>query len=192
MAAQKAPSASAIAFTPTGTVAASNVQDAIAEVASEAGGGFTPVACLLAREADFNVHDVAGYPVLWDALYDDLWNQEPLMSIPDGLGLTFAFDGSSSRVTAAEAGVWAFSYYAIRQVDASLACRLVLGGIGPNFPWVQQNNAGSPVVDPYIAASLTLSLPAGAHIDHTIETLVVATANPHNVQQVQLTIVRLA
>jgi hypothetical protein len=41
VAAQKAPSASGIAFTPTGTVSATNVQAAIAEVAAEATGGGT-------------------------------------------------------------------------------------------------------------------------------------------------------
>lgn len=43
MAATKTPSASGIAFTPTGTVAATNVQAAIAEVAAEAGAGSAPI-----------------------------------------------------------------------------------------------------------------------------------------------------
>lgn len=61
--ASAAHAASAISFSPTGTVAATNVQSAIAEVASEAGGG--------GSSPSFNVFDVTDYGAIGNGSADD-------------------------------------------------------------------------------------------------------------------------
>lgn len=152
-----------------------------------------PVACVLACDAPFTIHDVGGHDVLWDALYDDLWNLDPLLVIPEGLGLTFAFDGSSSLIVPDEDGVWMLSYFAERGGDVTWAGRLRVGGVGLNFPWVQQlDTAADANGSPYLAGAIATPLPAGTQITHQIMNDRVASAGAYNCNQVYLSIVRHA
>lgn len=157
------------------------------------GGGFTPVSCLLARDADFDIKAIGDYDVLWDALYDNYWDLNPLAAIPAGLGLAFAVNGSSSLVAPTEAGVWAFSYFGERAADVGWAGSLRLG-FGINLPWIQQLNAvGSANGYPFLNGSITVPLPSGTQITHQVATVTAAaTGGPYVCAQMYLSIVRLA
>lgn len=94
MAAQKTPAASAIAFTPTGTVAATNVQAAIAEVAAEAGGAL-PEQWTVSEAAE----DVGSLDIQTDALnaHFRLRNSSDHNATID-LGVSDGGDGAVSAV----------------------------------------------------------------------------------------------
>lgn len=155
-------------------------------------GGSQPVACLLACNTNFNVHDAGAHDVLWDALYDNFWDFNPLASIPDGLGLTFAFDGSSSLIVPTEAGTWALSYFAERVADTNWGGEFAVGGVGLSFPFVQPRiGTGTSQGTPFMAGSLTAPLPSGTQLTHQVVTDNAASSAPSNVVQVFLSIVRL-
>jgi hypothetical protein len=157
------------------------------------GGGSQAVACVLARDAPFDIHDAGNYDILWDALYDDLWNLDPLAAIPDGLGLTFAFDGTSSLIVPTVNGIWSLSYFANRVADAAWAGTVRNGGLGLNFPWTQQLNAvGTDNGDPFLAATFTGPIPSGAQMTHQVSVITNAAGSPYTCYQVYLSIVRHA
>lgn len=157
------------------------------------GGGSTAVACVLACDAAFTIHDVGNYNVLWDALYDDLWNLDPLVAIPVGLGLTFAFDGSSSLIVPTVDGIWSLSYYAERAQETAWGGSLRNGGLGVNFPWVQQlKGDGNANGVPYLAGTIATPIPTGAQMTHQIATVTAAgSGGAYTCNQVYLSIVRL-
>lgn len=68
------PAASAVSFTPTGTVAATNVQAAIAEVASEAGSAstvsFTPTGTIAATDVQAAIAEVASEAAVSSAVFE--------------------------------------------------------------------------------------------------------------------------
>lgn len=169
----------------------------VTNIADEsAGGGSQPVACVLARDAAFDIRAAGNYDVLWDALYDNFWDLTPLVAIPAGLGLDFDFDGSSSLVVPTEAGFWTLSYFATRDQDIAWAGSFVIG-IGINLPWLQEKLYDNPAGDltqgtPYMAGTLTTPLPAGAQLTHQVATAVTASAGSSTCTQVYLSIVRHA
>lgn len=73
-------------------------------------GGSQAVHCVLARDNPFDVRTVGDHPILWDALYDNYMDFNTLLSIPDGLGLDFVFDGTSADIETTEDGIWTFTY----------------------------------------------------------------------------------
>jgi hypothetical protein len=156
-------------------------------------GGSSAVGCVLARDAAFDIHVVGNYDILWDALYDDLWNLDPLAAIPDGLGLTFAFDGSSSLVVPDEAGIWSLSYTANRAVDTGWAGSIRNGGLGINFPWAQQlDSTGIGNGEPFLSSTYAGPIPSGAQMTHQVATTTDAASSPYICDQVYLSVVRHA
>lgn len=145
----------------------------------------TAVSCVLAREADITVTDVANYDVDWDKLYDNLWDQNELLAIPAGLGLDFDFDGSADLVVPTESGVWSLSYFGTRDPDDTWSGSVRLGGIGINIPWADI------IVTPFMSGAFTGALPAGTQLTNQVATTRAGTT-PTKVTQVYLSIVRIA
>lgn len=150
------------------------------------GGGFQPVSVIAATAAGIDVHAAANVPVHWTEIADNEWDFNTLAALPAGLGISFAFDGSSATMTTTVAGVWAFSYAVSFPMDATY-----LGQIGLPYSSFQTVTAGLSAASAFPACAATVELPAGAASTCSIVTLVGATANPYTVFP-NLSIVRLA
>jgi hypothetical protein len=123
---------------------------------------------------------------MFDMLSDNEWEFNALTAIPSGLGLSFAFDGSSANITTTAAGTWAFTFaFATPGADAGIrgVTTLPFAGYGSQF---------GPIAGGITAglAGTVLALPAGASSAAGINVLVGATANPYTVFP-NLCIVRL-
>jgi hypothetical protein len=151
--------------------------------AAETGGG--AVGCTLRRSA-LNIHDSANYPISFDALVDNLWNTNPLAAIPDGLGLSFSFDGSSPDFLTTEDGVWSFSLFARGNSDDA-----TWKG-DTQIPFIEVSSHFDFVGSQYGSVlSSTFSMPAGTGVDQcVISTNTDATHDPFAVT-LDLIIVRL-
>lgn len=161
--------------------------DVLAAIASRGGGGggFAPVSCVIARDAATAIRTVGDHAILWDALYDNYSDFNTLDDIPDGLGLDFAFDGSSAEITTTTAGVWAFSYTGIvLQADnawqGSFDTRF-----GAEAPQV------SPGVGDSILPAVTLALPSGVTFGPRFSTSTQATEPTYACANVYLIATRL-
>jgi len=152
-------------------------------VVSGGSGGFSPVS-VVAVFSPIDVHAVANYPIKWTSITDNEWDFNALTALPDGIGLTFAFDGSDGTITTTAAGVWAFSLFASGAADAAIRGQIT--GIVGSTPF-------GPMVP--VAAGLSkvsvVALPSGATPNCQISTSVQATANPYNMGG-SMSIVRLA
>lgn len=151
------------------------------------GSGVGP-SCVLLRVANLDIHAVGSAPVLWDALVDDIYNQNVLTSLPSGLGLTATFDGTSETIATTEAGVWAFTFRvsASPGADANIRGHMVdgFGGSAAPFGPIQASKQ-------FPTLTVVYALPSGAFGLMLIVTTIAAAANPYNVTA-QLCISRLA
>lgn len=154
----------------------------------DGGSGFSPVSCIL-ETFPLDVHGIGSHGCLWNSLFNNAVAFGLLLAIPTGLGLTFAFDGTSETITTTEAGTWAFSLGAdIATQDATWAGVVVLD---PNL--YMSSQVASADFGSLRDASVcnVLSVPAGYSFRPKIDTRVIATNDPLNVD-VYLSIVRLA
>lgn len=152
--------------------------------AVNADGAGSIVSCVISRDNSIDVHDLDSHPFLWDALYDNYSDFNTLSSIPDGLGLTFAFDGSSADITTDEAGVWAFYYNLTMGPDDTWR-----GALDTRFGshTIQVSaTAGSSIV-----ITQVLALPAALTFGPQLNTTVQATADPFNLGGAALIATRL-
>lgn len=156
-------------------------------VSSGSGSGVGP-SCALQRNANVDVHAVAITNIAWDALVDNLWNLQALGAIPSGLGLTFAFDGSSAFITTTVAGTWAFTFGILNNSGTDAGIR---GYIGTPFAQDPQPFGPLGTAQGVAAISGVYALPSGAASTFFIRTTTAATANPFNIHA-QASIVRLA
>lgn len=156
---------------------------AVAASKADAAGGATVISCLLARDANLDIHDVGNHEILWDALYDNPWDWNTLLAIPDGLGLSFAFDGTADDVTTTEDGVWAFTLQIATAGDQDWR-----GGMnaGP-----QQTGLAFAFGEKQQIITQVVPLSSGSTVPWRIATSTQATADPFNATA-YLTIVRLA
>jgi hypothetical protein len=138
--------------------------------------------------ATIDIHAVGSNLVKWDALVDDIYNQNVLTSLPSGLGLTALFDGSSETLTTTAAGVWAFTFrvFASPGADATIRGHMAdgFGGSAAPFGPVQASKQ-------FPTLTIVYALPSGAFGLMNIVTTIAAAANPYNVTA-QLCISRLA
>lgn len=173
--------------------------DVLAAIASRGGGGITPVSVYL-RASNLDVHDAGPHVVLWDEMFDTVRGPEEfpqtiLDEIPEGLGLTFSFDGTGDgRIEPTEPGVWAFTFACDLQdaLDGSFRGYVsddIMGEDG-----FHEGGAGGGVATNTNAAfSSIYRLPfwgGGAGPAFTVQTVVAATEDPFLVDCL-LSIVRL-
>lgn len=77
---------------------------------SSRGGGFTPVSCYLTGPA-VDCKAAATHVFKWNAVFDNVFDSNPLGAIPTGLGLSTPLDASSANVTVTAApGVWLYEF----------------------------------------------------------------------------------
>lgn len=152
------------------------------------GSSFTPVGAVLRVTAALSVRTVASHPLLWDAAVNNEWNATPITSMPSGLGITVALDGTSEDIHFTSAGTWAITLYASSSADATFAAQ-ILDGLA------FQSNFDSPRALAGQGATGNLSgvynLPSGAILSPYIATVVAATANPYVLNTAECMIVRL-
>jgi hypothetical protein len=142
-----------------------SVDNVVAATASAAkaggggGGGSQPVTCVL-EAYPLDVHDVAAnVPCQWTALFNNPSDFTHLLAIPTGLGLSFAFDGSSETITTTEAGVWSFTMGVNVDQDATWVGHAILdGALYTEAPVVAIPAGGSF----FASLNEVVSLPAGA------------------------------
>ena len=148
-------------------------------------GGSQPVSCMIAN-LSFLVDDVGTYDIKWDHLWDNIWDENILSEIPDGLGLSFSFDGTDATITTTEAGTWAFSFDVHIGVDDNWKGYFHTS-MSPDVPIL-----GPRVVDGFMATFAAVwTLPEGAFFAPQI--VATAAANtPGLAANAELVIVRLA
>lgn len=149
------------------------------------GGGIAPVTCVLARDNGFDVRLAGSYPILWDALYDNYWDFTPLAAIPAGLGLTFAFGGTSANMTTTAAGTWGLAYAVSANADATWTAALDTGFGTVSLPPAAQASS-------QLLTTVVLTLPTAVTLSPNIVTHVAATTNPYPLNGVSCIITRLA
>jgi len=150
------------------------------------GGGFTPVSVVALMSA-VDMHASNGYDVKWTGLIDNVYDANTLTSIPAGLGISFAFDGSNATLTTTTAGVWNFTLL-VAPFDTDTQWRAaihnVLTGFNPQIPTsVDQTFSGQDVG--------SFALPSGASWSYQIEVTEDSVLNPYPVIA-ELSIVRIA
>ncbi len=143
-------------------------------------GGYQPaVSCVLAAAA-VDVHVISDGLWVWDAIYDNVVDFDALAAIPDGLGMEFAFDGSSADLAPTEAGVWAFTVEIVfvDGPDATWAGQIQMPFSGNRRRVVQTVDDGTPST----GATEILAVPADAFASQgKLSTTANATANPYRV-----------
>jgi hypothetical protein len=121
-------------------------------------------------------------------MLDNLVDFNPLAAIPSGLGLTFAFNGTSPTIATTESGVWSFlcSVSGLAAADANIRASLQesFAGFGTPFGPITANQLAPPLTFIY-------EMPAAASGAITITTTVAAAANPYTTTPI-LAITRLA
>jgi hypothetical protein len=134
-------------------------------IAAAPGGGSQPVTCqLLAPGIDVSAVDA--FPLLWSALQDNPWDENTLTEIPAGLGLTFAFDGTSNVLTTTAAGTWALSLALIGG-----AADVTWEGHYDDQLWGQAVLVkGGGILGPLALITPVMKLPSGAQLQPTIVT----------------------
>lgn len=142
-------------------------------------GGSPPVVSVILRAQNLDVSGAGGVPCKWDLAADNFWDFNSLPSLPAGIGLTAAIDGSSSSITPTEAGVWAFSYEFLTTAGSPTIS--LTDGVGW-FTGIQ--SAGGKG-----ACSTVLALPLGSVVQPGISN--VSGADPGALAAVYLSIVRL-
>lgn len=157
-------------------------QQADGTYAPDAPTGSTPVACYVTASS-VAVATVAQHPVLWSALFDNAYDQNALMAIPAGLGMTFDFDGSDATITTTTAGTWALTFGFVVAPDATFAAT-VRDSVNVSATLVATGG------DFIASLAPTYPLPSGASFAPLVETTTGATGAA--VAAVSLTIVRLA
>lgn len=163
--------------------------DLLAALVARGGGagGTAPVSCLLSRDGATNCQTGGSHNLRWDALYDNIYSFNTLTEIPEGLGLTFAFDDTSGTLATTEAGTWSFTMYINRAADDGTWQGFVVIPSGNQHdlqPLAAGANSGNCVV------SETVSLPSGFSSTPNVYTLT-PTVSTYNVNYVYLGIVRL-
>lgn len=148
------------------------------------GPGITMPTCVLQATAT-DIHLVASHPLLWDALLDNPYNFNPITAIPDGLGLTFLFNGTSAVIATTEAGTWSFSLAVAFAQDAAWT-----GLLGLDQSAAMELSGIGNVPNPRLAISEVVTYPAAAGFTPQVVTDTQSTANPLNASAI-LTIVRL-
>lgn len=155
-----------------------------ADLITAGGGSISPVHCVLAHDASLDVRTVGQHPILWDALYDNYWDFNTLLSIPAGMGLSFSFDGSSADITTTEAGVWALSYQAAVVQDDTWEGQLDTGVGVAALPRSADVTRASLVTN-------VVALPSDIALSQVVTTTLQATANPFSLASFYLLITRI-
>lgn len=136
-------------------------------------GGSSVVSCVLAREAAMNIRTANTYPILWDTLYDNAWDQNTLGSIPAELGLSFVFDGSSAAIETTEAGTWIFTASVYRPGTAEAWEGSFDLGVARAADLMGHTFAARSIVEQ------TLTIPSGASFSPQITVDVGSATNPY-------------
>ncbi len=156
-----------------------NIDDEIRNI-----GGSGGVGCVLSVDGGVDVKASGDHPFLWDALYDNIQDFNALNAIPDGLGLSFLFDGSSADITTTAAGVWAFTYNVSVSSDATWA-----GALDTRFGGYTL--LPTVAIGPQVTTSLVVGLPGSTTFGPLVSTSADATSSTYAMTPT-LVIVRVA
>jgi hypothetical protein len=160
---------------------------ALVPASSHPSGGFTPVTVYLDTGL-FDIHDAGVHALKWTVAHDNPWDYNVLLSLPAGLGLTTAINGTGDgSITTTEAGTWAFSLVAGVAGDVTWTGSLRLDD---NTSAAQSGN-GAVNGSPRMNVAQTVYYPSGAAFTPAFVTVSAATADPYN-NSASLVIVRLA
>lgn len=147
---------------------------AAAKAGGGGGGGSQPVTCQLLVTA-LDVSAATSHALVWDAIQDNPWDENALLAIPAGLGMSFAFDGTDSTLTTTEAGTWALSLYLTGAGDIDWY------GHYDDGLWGQHQIVGSTygavTSNPRCIVSQVMKLPSGAQLQPAIVTDIAADAS---------------
>jgi hypothetical protein len=133
-------------------------------------------------------------PLAWDVLMDNTVNFNTLTEIPDGMGLSFAFDGSSAQITATEDGAWWFQLDAVLAEDATFQGYIGLASIdlGDGFfgPGIVADDPNQDFAN--LVYGVVMKLPAGTVTNIFIKSTAAPTASPYLSRALNASIIRLA
>lgn len=164
-----------------------SVRNAFVTKAEDSGGsGFDPVCVYLQQIAPIDINGSGAHLIKWDRALDDPWSFNTLTSLPAGLGITTAIDGTDGSLTTTEAGVWAFTLLMGLPADATWAGLLTLD----DNTQARQQSVPATVGSSFVVQE-TIKYPAGAVLIPQVGTQTPATATPYNANP-SLVIVRLA
>lgn len=150
------------------------------------GGGFAPVSVVLQAQG-VNVHAVAAHDMKWDRALDNLWDANAITSLPTGIGVTAAIDGSDATITTTVRGTWSFAYSLLVISGDATYSGIFNDGLGIVNDLELVGHATQSL---QFAASAVVSLPAAAAFPASVTTLVSAAAG--QTVTAQLCMTRLA
>jgi hypothetical protein len=139
------------------------------------GGGSVPPPTMVLEVATIDFAAQADHLLVYDAAYDNQVDFNPITEVPDGMGLTAAFDGSTGALTATEAGAWWFAL-GLQSLGSAVADATLLLQLQSGFGQIfNQWAPGSSVVS-LPSYSEVVYLTTGAHQGLRVNTLIAATA----------------
>lgn len=150
--------AAEVPFTPAGTIAATNVQAAIEEVAAEASGGSgIDVTNTIYLESNNAVPDANR--AAWDAIYDREQNDITGSGIPAGMGLSLSTTiDPNDGVQFDEEGVWYFELIANPAQDDTAQVDFQMHA--DDYPGGTREKVLSVAVQPQIGLASVVNMPA--------------------------------
>ena len=153
----------------------------------EGGGGFAPVSCVLQCTA-LNIHGTGvDIPTKWTGAIDNVWDANPLMALPAGIGVTAAFDGSDATITTTVAGTWGLAF----TVAVGSGDDTYVGYFSDSLGVVSALAlSGRAAVADTVAAAAVIGLPSGAAFAPLIQS--VTSAAGGQTANVQCLLARLA
>lgn len=154
-----------------------------------ASGGSQPVSVAAKIGSGLDLHLSGAHPLKWAELCDNAYDLNTISELPDGLGLSFAFDGSSATITTTEAGTWSFTVGAyLLQPDETWGGYLLSAWSGT----FQQPLVAPGDQTPLGVLASVFELPAGAVGDFLIVVSPDATTDPYPLARAIMAITRLA
>jgi hypothetical protein len=152
------------------------------------GGASVGPSCVLNINPGVDIHAVGTHDFLWNRLFDNRYDFNPLPAIPAGMGLTFFWDGTSAEITPTEDGVWSFTITLSFSggADANIRASLYNAMIGNG-----ESFGPTVTATPVLTMTEVFALPSGAYGGYRIGVATAAAANPYVVAP-SLAITRLA
>lgn len=127
----------------------------------------------------------------FDILRDNTWDNNDLDAIPDGLGISFAFDGSSPDFTVTETGAWWTNVKIDLPADATVRGFIGLGGLDVTDGFFGPGVPAFPGAGCQPSYGTVVAIPAGA-VFQFFCSFQGATAPGYEVAFPQATITRIA
>jgi hypothetical protein len=135
-----------------------------------------------------DIHAAGTHAIGWTSAFDNPYDFNPIVSVPDELGLTIDLTGVDPVITTLVAGTWSLLLQQNFPTDATFEG--VFGsGFGPMNTTVKPDTVDTQLT---AVGCVVANLPIAAEISFSVSTGVASTANPYTVGQFLANIVRLA